>query len=119
MEAEGVLEVHTYVRRCNYFNNLENNDPVHLAFVHRDSFWRRQPSRKILEYEETEYGLKIVHRMGQVIEIDHRIRPQRRAGALSAPLCRGQRRHRDGGVAGAHRRRDARELSAEASIHHR
>ena len=38
-------------------------------------FWRRQPSRKILEYEETEYGLKIVHRMGQVIETDHRIVP--------------------------------------------
>jgi 5,5'-dehydrodivanillate O-demethylase oxygenase subunit len=74
MEVEGVLEVDTYVRRCNYFNNLEN-DPVHLAFVHRDSFLEAPAVPEILEYEETEYGLKIVHRMGQVIETDHRIVP--------------------------------------------
>src|SRR5438094_1034831 len=31
-EANGVLETSTYLRRCNYFNNLENQlDPVHTA----------------------------------------------------------------------------------------
>jgi 5,5'-dehydrodivanillate O-demethylase oxygenase subunit len=37
-EEEGVLDVSTYDRACNFFNALENShDPVHLAFVHRDS----------------------------------------------------------------------------------
>ena len=104
MEAEGVLEVDRYVRRCNYFNNLEN-DPVHLARAPRlVSGGARRPGNH--ESEETEYGLKIVHRMGQVIETDRPDRPQRGARALSAPLCQGRRRHRDGGVAGARRRRD-------------
>lgn len=39
-EGEGVLEVDTYARDCNYFNNLDN-DPVHVYFVHRNSAFDR------------------------------------------------------------------------------
>jgi 5,5'-dehydrodivanillate O-demethylase len=36
-EGEGIREVGTYLRRCNYFNNIENQlDPAHTAFVHRE-----------------------------------------------------------------------------------
>jgi 5,5'-dehydrodivanillate O-demethylase oxygenase subunit len=37
-EAEGVRENSTYLRACSYFQNVENAlDPVHTAFVHRES----------------------------------------------------------------------------------
>jgi 5,5'-dehydrodivanillate O-demethylase len=45
-EGQGVLEVETFTRPCNYFRHLEL-DPMHIAFVHRDS-------------PETEAGLSAV-----------------------------------------------------------
>ncbi len=37
-EADGVRENSTYLRACSYFQNIENAlDPVHTAFVHRES----------------------------------------------------------------------------------
>src|SRR4051794_10557078 len=37
-EADGVLTTSSYVRPCNYFQNLENGlDNVHVLFVHRDA----------------------------------------------------------------------------------
>jgi 5,5'-dehydrodivanillate O-demethylase oxygenase subunit len=38
IEGPGILESKQYFRDCNYFNNIENQaDPVHVAFVHRNS----------------------------------------------------------------------------------
>ncbi len=37
-EQDGVLLTSSYVRHCNYFQNIENGlDPVHTAFAHRES----------------------------------------------------------------------------------
>jgi 5,5'-dehydrodivanillate O-demethylase len=59
---EGVIEVLSYVRNCNYFQNLENNlDISHVSFVHTHSFQRRGVGRSSvpaeLISEETHYGL--------------------------------------------------------------
>jgi 5,5'-dehydrodivanillate O-demethylase len=61
-EQEGVLEVETFVRPCNYFNDLDNAcDPFHVTFVHGQS--RIDINRFIdagkLKAEETEFGLLI------------------------------------------------------------
>jgi 5,5'-dehydrodivanillate O-demethylase oxygenase subunit len=61
-EEEGVLEVETFLRPCNYFNDLDNAcDPLHVTFVHGDS--RIDINRFIdaakLAAEENEFGLSI------------------------------------------------------------
>jgi 5,5'-dehydrodivanillate O-demethylase len=61
-ESEGLLEVETFVRPCNYFNDLDNAcDPLHVTFVHGDS--RIDINRFIdaanLAAEENEFGLAI------------------------------------------------------------
>jgi 5,5'-dehydrodivanillate O-demethylase len=62
LEQDGVLEIETFVRACNYFNDLDNAcDPFHVTFVHGDS--RININRFIdarnLSAEETEFGLTI------------------------------------------------------------
>jgi 5,5'-dehydrodivanillate O-demethylase len=61
LEGEGVLETHSYVRECSYFNSIENNmDEVHIAFVHRSSeFTTAGLNQSIPEIsgEETDYGM--------------------------------------------------------------
>jgi 5,5'-dehydrodivanillate O-demethylase len=61
-EKQGVLEVETFVRACNYFNDLDNAcDPFHVTFVHGES--RIDVNRFIdaanLSAEETDFGLVI------------------------------------------------------------
>jgi 5,5'-dehydrodivanillate O-demethylase len=61
-EIDGVLEVETFLRPCNYFNDLDNAcDPLHVTFVHGDS--RININRFIdasnLTAEENEFGLSI------------------------------------------------------------
>jgi 5,5'-dehydrodivanillate O-demethylase oxygenase subunit len=61
-EEEGVLEVETFLRPCNYFNDLDNAcDPLHVTFVHGDS--RIDINRFIdaanLAAAENEFGLSI------------------------------------------------------------
>ena len=61
-EQQGVLEVETFVRPCNYFNDLDNAcDPFHVTFVHGQS--RIDINRFIdaakLRAEETDFGLVI------------------------------------------------------------
>jgi 5,5'-dehydrodivanillate O-demethylase len=61
-EAEGVLEHQHYLRKCNYFNNVENQcDPVHVAFVHRTSPFSEAGLRGVprVSAEETEYGMEL------------------------------------------------------------
>jgi len=59
---EGLIEVsdHTYFRRCNYFQNIENSlDTTHLGFVHRDhgfSFDGVADSPTVTA-EESEWGI--------------------------------------------------------------
>jgi 5,5'-dehydrodivanillate O-demethylase oxygenase subunit len=61
-ETEGVLESFSYVRDCNFFNNVENQvDPVHVGFVHRTSAFSEAglvgvPS---VSAAETEYGIEL------------------------------------------------------------
>jgi 5,5'-dehydrodivanillate O-demethylase len=61
-EGEGVLEIETFVRPCNYFNDLDNAaDPLHVTFVHGQS--RIDINRFIdaskMSAEETDFGLAI------------------------------------------------------------
>ncbi len=60
-EDDGVLGTSSYVRPCNYFQNLENGlDNVHVLFVHRDApgaeSYLEQGVPRILA-EETAWGL--------------------------------------------------------------
>ncbi|HLH23016.1 MAG TPA: Rieske (2Fe-2S) protein, partial [Chloroflexota bacterium] len=61
-EADGVLEVSSYVRPCNYFNNVENGlDHIHLAFVHRLSPFTDAGLNWDLpriEADETDWGIE-------------------------------------------------------------
>lgn len=61
LEGDGVVEAHTYVRECSYFNSIENNmDEVHLAFVHRSSSFTATGINAFLPEisgEETDYGI--------------------------------------------------------------
>jgi 5,5'-dehydrodivanillate O-demethylase len=62
LEADGVLELMTYTRACNYFNNWENApDPVHLPFVHRLSGFTHGGLLGVPEVsaEESEWGLTV------------------------------------------------------------
>jgi len=58
-EKEG-LWVETYVRPCNFLNNIEN-DPVHIPFTHKESefFLRRPREIPSVVQEETEWGLML------------------------------------------------------------
>lgn len=57
-EDDGVVEVLSYVRRCSFLNNSEN-DPLHVYFVHpRPGYdrhdWKTVPT---ITAEETDYGM--------------------------------------------------------------
>jgi len=76
LEGEGILENSTYVRMCNYFNQLESNmDEVHVAFVHRNSEFTATGLNDGIPQitgEETEYGVvKYGHRAGQPTRVSH------------------------------------------------
>jgi 5,5'-dehydrodivanillate O-demethylase oxygenase subunit len=61
-EDEGVLEVMPfYANACNYFQRIENHvDESHIAFVHRDSWYRDTiaAAPPQVSGEETEYGIR-------------------------------------------------------------
>jgi len=62
LEAEGILEVETFVRACNYFSDLDNAcDPLHVTFVHQGS--RIDINRFIdvrnIDAEESDFGVTI------------------------------------------------------------
>jgi 5,5'-dehydrodivanillate O-demethylase len=71
---EGVLEASSYVRPCNYFNSLDN-DPIHVAFVHRDTNLEPGGVPEIVECEETPYGLMVATREGADIRRMYRVMP--------------------------------------------
>ena len=62
LEADGVLDIMTYTRACNWFNNWENApDPVHLAFTHSSSAFTHGGLVGVPEVaaEESEWGLTV------------------------------------------------------------
>jgi 5,5'-dehydrodivanillate O-demethylase oxygenase subunit len=76
LEGEGVVENSSYVRGCNYFNQLESNmDEVHVSFVHRASAFTDtglNDDIPTISGEETEYGVvKYGHRRNQPTRASH------------------------------------------------
>lgn len=61
-EQEG-LWVETYVRPCNFVNNLEN-DPIHIPFTHRESemYMNRPVEIPQISAEESEWGVLLQSR---------------------------------------------------------
>jgi 5,5'-dehydrodivanillate O-demethylase len=61
-EKEG-LWVETYVRPCNFVNNLEN-DPIHIPFTHRESelYMSRAVEIPDITVEESEWGVLLQSR---------------------------------------------------------
>ena len=57
------LWAETYVRPCNYVNNLEN-DPIHIPFTHRESefYMNRPPEIPDITVEESEWGVLLTSR---------------------------------------------------------
>jgi len=62
-DFEGFLECDSYVRDCNYFNNLENSgDLTHSGFVHRNNpgSFDGLASSPVIQAEESCWGISIV-----------------------------------------------------------
>jgi 5,5'-dehydrodivanillate O-demethylase len=80
LEQEGVLDVSSYVRNCNYFNTLENGvDQAHVPFTHAKSnftkFGLNWDIPKI-SAEETEYGVAMYGtRSNGVARVNHYLMP--------------------------------------------
>jgi 5,5'-dehydrodivanillate O-demethylase oxygenase subunit len=80
LEQEGVLDVSSYVRNCNYFNTLENGvDQAHVPFTHaRSNFTKFGLNWDIpqITAEETEYGVAMVGtRANGVARVNHYLMP--------------------------------------------
>jgi 5,5'-dehydrodivanillate O-demethylase oxygenase subunit len=78
--ADGVLQASSYTRRCNYFQNVENNvDELHLPFTHRTSGYTEHGLNADLprvEAEETDYGMvQYGHRTGEKVRTSHYLMP--------------------------------------------
>jgi 5,5'-dehydrodivanillate O-demethylase len=57
-EAEGVLEIETFVRACNYFSGLDNAcDPLHVFFTHQDA--RMKVDVRSIAADESEFGVTL------------------------------------------------------------
>jgi len=80
LEEEGVIDVGSYVRYCNYFNTLENGiDQAHVPFTHAKSnftkFGLNWDIPKITA-EETEYGIAMYGtRSNGVARVNHYLMP--------------------------------------------
>jgi 5,5'-dehydrodivanillate O-demethylase oxygenase subunit len=59
-EREGIVDAGVNLLPYNYFNHVENYvDPVHVAFVHRNSEYRWLSGCPSVSAEETEYGMLV------------------------------------------------------------
>jgi 5,5'-dehydrodivanillate O-demethylase len=80
LETEGVVDVSSYIRRCNYFNTLENGvDQAHVPFTHAKSnftkFGLNWDIPKITA-EETGYGVAMYGtRANGVSRVNHYLMP--------------------------------------------
>jgi 5,5'-dehydrodivanillate O-demethylase len=80
LEDGGAVEASSYTRRCNYFQNVENNvDELHVAFTHRVSGYTQHGLNVDLpsvEAEETDYGMvQYGHRSGEKVRASHYLMP--------------------------------------------
>lgn len=80
LEADGVLNVSSYVRKCNCFSTLENGvDNVHVAFAHaKSNFTKHGLNWDIpkISAEETEYGVAMYATRGDgKARVNHYIMP--------------------------------------------
>jgi 5,5'-dehydrodivanillate O-demethylase len=80
LEAEGVLDVSSYARQCNYFNTLENGvDQAHVPFTHaRSNFTRFGLNWDIpkITAEETNYGVAMYGtRSNGIARVNHYLMP--------------------------------------------
>ena len=80
LEEEGVLNVSSYVRKCNCFSTLENGvDNVHVAFAHaKSNFTKHGLNWDIpkITAEETEYGVAMYATRGDgKARVNHYIMP--------------------------------------------
>jgi 5,5'-dehydrodivanillate O-demethylase len=76
LEKEGVLEVETFSRDCNFFNHMDL-DLAHIAFVHRDSPEADAGLIGMPEVscEETPYGFVMMGKRGNSVQVQHRLMP--------------------------------------------
>jgi len=59
-ESKAFRITEKFTKGYNYRHGMENSvDPVHVAFVHRNSEYRGLPGCPSVEAEETDYGLKL------------------------------------------------------------
>ncbi len=80
LEGEGLLTNSSYLRECNYFNQLESNmDELHVAFVHRESVFTDvglNVDIPEVSGEETDYGVvKYGKRSNGVVRVSHFFMP--------------------------------------------
>jgi 5,5'-dehydrodivanillate O-demethylase oxygenase subunit len=80
LEAEGVLDVSSYSRQCNYFNALENGvDQAHVPFTHaKSNFTRFGLNWDIpkITAEETDYGVAMYGtRANGIARVNHYLMP--------------------------------------------
>ena len=80
LEEEGVLNVSSYVRKCNCFSTLENGvDNVHVAFAHaKSNFTKHGLNWDIpkIAAEETEYGVAMYATRGDgKTRVNHYVMP--------------------------------------------
>src|SRR4029453_17944066 len=61
-EGPGTLRVTSYIRECNYFNNIENGiDPAHVPFTHRGTLGGPDSLESTLNIrcQENEFGVLV------------------------------------------------------------
>lgn len=80
LEAEGVVEVSSYLRQCNYFSTLENGmDQAHVPFTHaRSNFTRFGLNWDVpkITAEETGYGVAMYGtRANGISRVNHYLMP--------------------------------------------
>jgi 5,5'-dehydrodivanillate O-demethylase len=80
LEAEGVVEVTSYLRQCNYFSTLENGmDQAHVPFTHaRSNFTKFGLNWDVpkITAEETEYGVAMYGtRANGISRVNHYLMP--------------------------------------------
>ncbi|HLH22115.1 MAG TPA: Rieske 2Fe-2S domain-containing protein [Chloroflexota bacterium] len=80
LEGEGLLTNSSYLRECNYYNQLESNmDELHVAFVHRESVFSDvglNVDIPEVSGEETDYGVvKYGKRSNGIVRVSHFFMP--------------------------------------------
>src|SRR5439155_24514785 len=74
--ATSVRIVYNDIRPFNYRNRIENSvDPVHVAFVHRNSEYRGLTGCPQVSVEETDYGMEIRALRSNGVRVTHCVMP--------------------------------------------